>query len=110
MFRLAIVVLAVVGLVSLFSGGGSGAATGVGFLFLLPLLLLAKVLFFFMLFGFIGRGFMRRGPAGEEPPWTRRRRTEGKSGGRRPQEDSFEEWHRMAHAREEVDSWLEDVD
>jgi hypothetical protein len=110
MFRLAIVVLVVVGLVSLFSGGVSGAATGVGFLFLLPLLLLAKVLFIFMLFGFIGRGFVRGGPARNESPWGRRKPTAGKSGDKRSPEDSFEEWHRMAHAREEVDSWIEDVD
>lgn len=110
MFRLAIVVLAVVGLVSLFSGGVSGAATGIGFLFLLPLLLLAKVLFIIMLFGFMGRGFSRRNPSTEEWPWSRRQRTDGQRGETRTQEDSFEEWHRMAHAREEVDSWLEDVD
>ena len=118
MFRLAIVVLAIVGLVSLFSGGASGAATGVGFLFLLPLLLLAKVLFFVMLFGFLGRGFARRGGNRYEGPWGTWDRPWGRGNEKRSRpeqdtksrEDSFEEWHRMAHAKEEVDSWLEDVD
>ena len=110
MFRLAIMVLAVVGLVSLFSGGVSSAATGVGFLFLLPLLLLAKVLFFIVLFGFVGRGFARRSPSTNEWPWSRRQQSDGKRGETRSPEDKFEEWHRMAHAREEVDSWIEDVD
>ncbi len=110
MFRLAIVVLAIVGLVSLFSGGASGFAAGAGFLFLLPLLLLAKVMFLVMLFGFIGRGFARRGPTRYDSPWGRRERVKRQGGDKRSREDAFEEWHRMAHAREEVDSWLEDVD
>ena len=118
MFRLAIVILAIVGLVSLFSGGASGAAAGAGFLFLLPLLLLAKVLFFVMLFGFIGRGFARPGRPRSGSPWgtwerprswgrgERSRRSEDT----RSRSDDFEEWHRMAHAKEEVDSWTEDLD
>lgn len=118
MFRLAIVVLAVVGLVSLFSSGASGAAAGAGFLFLLPLLLLAKVLFIVMLFGFLGRGFARRGPYRYESPWGAWDRPKTRGGAKRSgrkqdqksDEEAFEEWHRMAHAKEEVDSWLEDVD
>lgn len=118
MFRLAIVILAVVGIVSLFSGGASGAAAGAGFLFLLPLLLLAKVLFFVMLFGFIGRGFARHGRYRSAPPWGKWERPEAWRGGKRSQRaednrsrsDDFEEWHRMAHAKEEVDSWIEDLD
>lgn len=110
MFRLAIAVLAVVGLVSLFSSGASGAAAGAGFLFLFPLLLLAKVLFVVMLFGFMGRRLGRPRPSRYEPPWGRRDRAKSDAGEQRTREDAFEEWHRMAHAREEVDSWLEDVD
>lgn len=110
MFRLAIAVLAVVGLVSLFSGGTSGAAAGAGFLFLFPLLLLAKVFFFVMLFGFMGRRFGRSDARRYEPPWSRRERGKNDNSEKRSGEDAFEEWHRMAHAREEVDSWLEDVD
>jgi hypothetical protein len=109
MFRLAIAVLAVVGLVSLFNGA-SGAAAGAGLLFLFPLLLLAKVFFFIMLFGFMGRRFGRSGSLRYEPPWSRRERAKGDAGEQQSREDTFDEWHRMAHAREEVDSWLEDVD
>jgi hypothetical protein len=113
MFRFVIAALAVVGLVSLFSGGVSGAATGFGFLFLLPLLLFAKVFFFMMLFGVIGSGVARRRGA----PWGAWERPQ-RPGGRRSRgdegtssrEDDFESWHRMAHAKEEVASWTENVD
>ena len=110
MFRLAVVVLAVIGLVSLFSGGVSGAAAGAGFLLVLPLLLLAKVLFIVILFGFFGRAFGRQDPARYDPPWRRRDRQKTSDAAKKTREDAFEEWHRMAHARQEVDSWLEDVD
>jgi hypothetical protein len=110
MFRFFIAALAVVGLVSLFSSGSSAAATGVGFLFLFPLLLLAKVLFFVMLFGFIGRGFARRGPSRDWPGWDSWERRPQRREDRKTREDDFDEWHRMAHAKEEVDSWIEDVE
>ena len=110
MFRFFIAALAVVGLVSLFSSGASAAATGVGFLFLFPLLLLAKVLFFVLLFGFIGRGFSRRGPSRNWSGWGRWERPPRPSDERKRSEDDFEEWHRMAHAKEEVNSWIEDVE
>ena len=42
MIRFAIAVLAVIGVVSLFLGGVSGAAAGAGFLLLLPLFLLGE--------------------------------------------------------------------
>ncbi len=109
MFRLAIAVLAVIGLVSLFSSA-SGAAAGVGFLVLLPLLLLAKLVFFGMLLGFFGRGFARRRPTGVNSPWGTWRRPDRKEDDKPSRESDFEAWHRMAHAKEEVDSWLEDVD
>lgn len=110
MFRFFIAALAVVGLVSLFSNGSSAAATGVGFLFLFPLLLLAKILFFVMLFGFIGRGFARRGPSRDWPGRGRWDRQPRGREDRKTREDDFDEWHRMAHAKEEVDSWIEDVE
>lgn len=110
MFRFLIAALAVVGLVSLFSSGASAAATGAGFLLLFPLLLLAKILFFVMLLGFVGRGFSRRGPAQDWPGESRWERPRRSGDERRTREDHFDEWHRMAHAREEVDSWIEDVD
>ncbi|MDJ0497998.1 MAG: hypothetical protein QNJ89_09215 [Acidimicrobiia bacterium] len=110
MFRFLIAALAVVGIVSLFSNGASAAATGVGFLFLFPLLLLAKILFVVMLFGFIGRGFSRRGPSRDWSGWGRWDRPQRRGDERRNREGDFEEWHRMAHAKEEVDSWIEDVE
>lgn len=102
-FALAVLVLAFIGLGSVL--GGSIAA-----LFLLPILLM-KVAFFLFLFGFIGRSFAYRGR--RPSPWR-----DGPWQGRRPrrddepsqsEDDKFEEWHRVAHAREEVDSWVEDV-
>jgi len=108
MIRLAIAALAIVGLFSLFTGGASGAAAGSGFLVLFPLLILAKILFVAMLFGFFGRGFARRGPY--RPPWAWRDRGESTRDERSAREDDFEEWHRMAHARKEVDGWVEDVE
>ena len=105
-FILAIIVFAFIGLGSVL---GVGAA-GLGALFLLPLLLL-KLAFFMFLFGFVGRRFWYRGPRRSwdwaEPRWQGRSRPEprGPSG-----EDRFEEWHRMAHAREEVDGWVSDLD
>ena len=110
MFRFVIAALAVVGLVSLFSSGASAAATGAGFLLLFPLLLLAKIVFFVMLFGFIGRGFARRGPSRDWSGWGRWERPRTRGGEPKSREDDFEEWHRMAHAKEEVDSWTQDVD
>lgn len=110
MIRLAIAVLAVVGLVSLFAGGVSGAAAGAGFLLLIPLLFLAKILFFVVLFGFIGRGFARRGPHRYRGPWDRWERPQPRESERQSREDDFEEWHRMSHAREEVDRWVDDVE
>lgn len=110
MFRLAIAVLAIVGLVSLFSSGASAAATGAGFLLLFPLLILAKILFLVVILGFIGRGFARRGPSREWSSWGNWDRRRTRSGESKSRENDFEEWHRMAHAKEEVDSWAEDVD
>ncbi len=109
MIRLAIVVLAVIGMVSLLGGGVSGAAAGAGFLLLLPLLFFAKIVFFAALIGFIGRGFGRRPPYRSGPPWSwRERQTDRPS--RSSRENEFDEWHRMAHAREEVDGWVPDVE
>lgn len=110
MIRLAIVALAIVGLVSLFSGGVAGAATGAGFLLLLPLLVLAKIVLFVVLLGFIARGCGWRRPYRPGPPWVWRERRDEERPDKPSREDEFAEWHRMAHAREEVDGWLPDVD
>ena len=109
MIRFAIAVLAIVGLVSLFTSGVSAAAAGASFLLLFPLLILAKILLFGLFLGFVGRGFGRRGPY-RPGPWGWRDRP-GQTRDEAPsKEDDFEEWHRMAHAREEVDRWAEGVE
>lgn len=127
--RLVVAGLAVFGLVTLFSSA-AGAAVGIGALLLVPLFIIMKIAFFMLLFGFIARGFANRGyqrrgrswmsdwtddwenewsdwrarrqrPSGSRARWERRRRTEPSEG------DRFEEWHRMAHAKKEVDSWVD---
>ena len=103
-FLLAVLVLAMIGLGSVL---GSGLA-GLGALFLLPILLL-KIGFFLMLFGFVGRRLSGRAWEWDEPSWRGRSRPRR----REPSvssEDRFEEWHRMAHAREEVDGWVSELD
>lgn len=109
MFRFVVAVLAVVGVVALVTGGVSAAAVGAGLL-VFPLLIVAKIAFVVLLFGLFGRMCWhrsRRFGDGSRPEWgwsrgpvSRRPPAERKS-----PEQSFEEWHRMAHAREEVDSW-----
>jgi hypothetical protein len=108
MFRFALVFLAAFGLASLLFGE-SGAGVGLGFLVLFPLFVLVKVMFIAMLFGYFGHRARRGGdpgwggPAGwRRPEWRRDREDTGSPSA----EDRFEEWHRMAHAREEVDSWV----
>lgn len=104
-FVVAVIVLAMIGVGSLFGGG----MVGLGALFLLPILLV-KLAFFLMLFGFVGRQFVGRRPSWNRdyPGWVGRSRP-------RPEqppaerEERFEEWHRMAHAREEVDGWVADL-
>lgn len=90
-------------------GFASVLGSSIGALLFLPILLI-KVAFFMMLFGFVGRRvYSTRGRWDwDEPRWT------GRSRPRRPiqtrtDEDRFEEWHRMAHAREEVDGWVSDL-
>jgi hypothetical protein len=132
MFRFAVAVLAVIGLVSLI-GGASAFAVGIGWLVLAPLLFVFKIMLFFMIFGAIaqavshrggsswGRGWDHRRPHMRGHGWDRGRSRStsrvdryGRSSARsergddRPaDEERFEEWHRMQHARREVDSWVE---
>ncbi len=115
MFRLLVVVLAVMGLASLFGGTAAG---GLAALLFFPILLL-KIAFFVMLLGFIGRRIGRwdgRWDGGWDGGWDgsrhgpRHRRHDPRREPREPRrsdEERFDEWHRMAHAREEVDSWVE---
>ena len=104
MFRLLIVVLAVIGLVNLLGSAG-GAVVGIGGLAVLAILLF-KIAFVLMVFSFIGQRMSRfeHGPR----PWRAPRRP-GAGTPSPSAEDRFEDWHRMAHAREEVESWVEDL-
>ena len=105
-FLLAVIVFAMIGLGSVL---GSGLA-GLGAIILLPILLL-KVAFLIMLFGFFGRRMTGRRSSWEwdNPGWIGRSRPRQERPSV-PREDRFEEWHRMAHAREEVDGWVADLD
>ncbi len=112
MFRFAVLVLAGIGLGALFFGGAESAAFGVGFLALIPLFILMKLVFIGLIFGaFARRGYRNGWNRGDfRPPWTwtesSGRRSSRPTRDERPSEtDRFEEWHRMAHAKEEVDSW-----
>lgn len=110
MFRFALIPLALIAFGAVLAGGAG--PLGAGLLILAPLFILGKILLILVLFGVIG-GFFRRSYEGgpSRPPWVRRwapRRSQ------EPEEKSrteqFEEWHLLAHAREEVDSWIEDLD
>ncbi len=103
MFRLFVVVLAVVGLVSLFSGALGAVGTGIGLFVLLPILLF-KLFIILMIFGFIGRRVLGRD---RRPQSWRSHRRPGTEEPAPSRGDRFEEWHRMAHAKEEVDSWVD---
>jgi hypothetical protein len=108
MFRFGFVALALIVLGAVLAGGAGGA----GLLVLAPLFILGKIFLILLFFGAIGGFFWRGYEEGQpRPPWTGRRRA------RRSQEsteksraEQFEEWHRLAHAREEVDTWIEDLD
>jgi hypothetical protein len=90
--------------------GGAGSA-GLWLLAAIPLFIFFKIALFGLIFGaFVGRGAGEWRRSGYGPPWmperpsrVRRNRSdqaEASSGNER-----FEEWHRMAHARDEVESW-----
>ena len=108
MFRFAFVALALIAFGAFLAGG---AELGAGLLVLAPLFILGKIFVILLFIGVIG-GFWRGYDGGPpRPPWTRRRPN------RRRQEsteksraEQFEEWHRMSHARDEVDTWVEDLD
>jgi len=110
MFRFAMVAMALIAFGAVLAGGAE--TLGAGLLVLAPLLVLGKVLLIIFLFGAIGGFFGRRSDDGlPRPPWSSRRpprRAEEATG--RTRAEQFEEWHRMAHARDEVDTWVEDLD
>lgn len=119
MFRIVVAALAVVGLISLLV-----PILGFGALLLAPLVFIAKVAFFFMMFGFFARalGAKHRWTGHSHPAFgtwsrsdirwmpSRRPHHSGQEDRGPSEEDRFEEWHRLSHARREVDSWVEDIE
>ena len=118
MFRLIVAVLVAFGLGALIFGGVETAGAGLGLLLLAPLIFFFKVVLFVVLFGLFSRVFWGRGRAKDGPGASGRHRHHGcfdrrwsESGDaeqRQSADDRFEDWHRMAHAREEVESWTPD--
>ncbi len=112
MFRFVIAMLAAFGLGALIFGGN--AATAAGLVLLAPLFFIFKVMLFFLLFGAISSAMWRggRGPGprrwAAHHGWHEADRSRSAERSTPSEEDRFEEWHRMAHAREEVDSWIAD--
>lgn len=121
-FRL-IVLIGLGVLVGMMLTGGAEAIAGVA---MIPFLILAfafKVLLIFMIFGFIFGGMKRHhrrhnGSWPESDRWSdwmdeassRRRRRKPEPKPEKPQTETFEDWHRMAHARREVDDHAPPVD
>ena len=112
MFRFAVLVLAGIGLGALLFGGAQGAGAGIGFLALIPLFFILKILFIAMIFGALARSGYRSRMSRDEfrAPWMRsdwmgRRPSRHREDPGPSADDRFEEWHRMAHAKDEVDSW-----
>ena len=109
MFRFAFLALALIGLGSLLFGGVG--ATGAGLLLVAPLLIAGKILLILLFLGAIGGFFFRGYDSRRYGSWTRRRPTaNGQEAPRPSREEQFEEWHRLAHARDEVDSWVPDIE
>lgn len=124
MFRIVIGALALFGLFALFTGGAAGAAVGIGVVALFFL----KALFAVMLFGILMRACVGRrwsrdagwGAWKRGGPWQHHFFEQGRTGRRsrrpvdreeerRASHERFEEWHDLAHARREVDSWTDDL-
>ena len=85
--------------------GGSTTIAEVGFF-------AVKAVFFIVAFGFVV-GMMKGRHPGGRPGWGRHHdrapETDGVDKSTRPSpEDRFEDWHRLAHAKEEVDGWVDD--
>lgn len=104
--RLAVTVLAVIGLFSLFSSGGTAAAAGAGVALLAPLFIVGKIAFFMLIFGMLGRGFGHRSPWGRQ---AYQRPERGDQSSEPITEADFEEWHRLNHAKDEVDGWVSEI-
>jgi hypothetical protein len=115
MFRFVIALLAAFGLGALIFGGNTVSVAGL--VLLVPLFFIFKVMLFMMLFGLVSSAIWGRGGRSPRPCWQSHRHhrsrgtggsTDAASGRAGDETDRFEEWHRMAHAKEEVESWIPD--
>lgn len=107
-FRFTFVVFALVAMASLaaslFGGAASTGFAALGALMVLPILFF-KGVFLLMIFGFFGRmafGHRHR----DRDSW---RRPAASNDASPSPDQQFEDWHRMAHAREEVESWTPEL-
>ncbi len=103
MVRFVIAVLATVGLASLLFGG----AVGVGWL-LAPFTIALKIMFFLVIFGMVTSACGRSRRPTMRGPWGWRPAPDPKVERGPSQREQFEDWHRMEHARREVDGWVEE--
>lgn len=119
MFRLAVFLLLAFVLGSLLFGSATAGTAAFGVAAFTAVLFLFKILFFFMLLGFIGKLFWHKGGRSHDEwprggwyggPYRRPsdRRTDEEPA--RSKQDEFDEWHRLAHAKEEVDGWAPEVE
>ncbi len=98
--------------------GGTAATVGWLAAPFLVLGLIFKILFFVLIFGFIAKAFgghrhweKTPGPRSEQArqAWQKRHGS-GEGGEAHSASDRFDEWHRMAHARKEVDDHVPPVE
>jgi hypothetical protein len=104
-----IVVLAIIGVASLLGFTASTAFAALGALVIVPIVLF-KLFLLLAILGVTGRAWHRRcgwSEYGARRPGRRHRRED--EAVRPSAEDRFDEWHRMAHAKDEVDSWVPEV-
>ncbi len=112
--------LFLVGLGVLFGASLSGGTATLGWLAapFLALGFIFKILFFVLILGFIAKAFRghrnweRAGGQWSEEARKHRQKRHGATEGGESQSrsDRFEEWHRMAHARQEVDDHVPPVE
>lgn len=106
-FRFAFLAFAFFALGALLFGGAGGAAAAAGGFAFAGAFFAFKLLFLVLFIGFIA-SVWRRGPRSGSP-WHHGR--PGDDTTQRPsRREQFEEWHRLAHAREEVDSWVDGIE
>ncbi|MFQ5966210.1 MAG: hypothetical protein ACE5MI_01215 [Acidimicrobiia bacterium] len=109
LFRFAFLAVGLIALGALLFGGAEGV--GAGLLLLAPLLILGKILIILLFIGAVGGFFFRSYDGRPRQPWNRHRPARrSQVPPTKSRQEQFEDWHRLAHARDEVDSWVGDLD